>query len=49
MIIFEYGECHGNGVEHDVSVENVEVWAEQNVVDDVALSSKEKSMLCSLD
>ena len=49
MIIFEYGERHGNGVEHDVSVEHVEVGAEQNVVDDVALSSTEKSLLYSLD
>ena len=43
MIFFEYVEC-------DVSVEHVEVGTEQNViVDDVALSGKEKSMLCSLD
>ena len=49
MIIFEYGERHGNGVKHDVSVEHVEVRAEQNVVDDVTLSSKEKSLLCFLD
>ena len=41
MIIFEYGERHGNGVEHDVSVEHVEVGVEQNViVDDAALSGK---------
>ena len=43
MITIEYAE-------YDVSVENVEVGAEQNVtVDDVALLGKEKSLLCSLD
>lgn len=49
MIIFEFGERHGNRFECDVSVEHVEVGAKQNVVDDVVLSSKEKSLLCSLD
>ena len=43
MVIFEYAE-------RDVSIEHVEVGAEQNmIVDDMALSSKEKSLLCSLD
>ena len=43
MIIFECAEC-------DVSVEHFEVRDEQNViVDDVALSSKEKSLLFSID
>ena len=47
MIIFEYVECHGDKVKHDVSVEHVEVGAEYNVtIDDVALSGKEKSLLC---
>ena len=42
MIIFEYAK-------HDVSIDHVEVGAEQNVgVDDVILSGKEKSLLCSL-
>ena len=50
MTIFEYAECHCDEVELDISVENIEVGAKKNVIlDDMALSSKEKSLLCSLD
>ena len=50
MIIFWYAKCHGDRVKHNVSVEHVEVGAKQNVIiDDVTLSGKEKSLLCSLD
>ena len=50
MTNFEYVERHGDEVEHGVSEQHVEVGVELNViVDYVALSSKEKSLLCSLD
>lgn len=50
MNSLDYVEHHGDRVEYGVTIEHVEVWDKQNViVDDVALSGKEKSMLFSFD
>ena len=50
MTNFEYEEHRGDKVEPGVSEQHVEVGAKPNViVDDMALSSKEKPLLCSLD